>query len=150
MNLKKKKQKYIYSDIQPKKIKEEKDYSEPINEVLALEKILEKEKNNRKFDLLLNHWIIFVILRAFIYNEKIIKITNDNGNEFKVYFINFKTYEDYFDLLPKILYNDLNSDFIDLLDEKIISRESRKKGNVFLQKKKKLENWNKIFIILIY
>ena len=150
MNLKKKKQKYIYSDIQPKKNKEEKDYSEPINEVLALEKILEKEKNNRKFDLLLNHWIIFVILRAFIYNEKIIKITNDNGNEFKVYFINFKTYEDYFDLLPKILYNDLNSDFIDLLDEKIISRESRKKGNVFLQKKKKLENWNKIFIILIY
>ena len=55
MNLKKKKQKYIYSDIQPKKNKEEKDYSEPINEVLALEKILEKEKNNRKFDLLLNH-----------------------------------------------------------------------------------------------
>ena len=63
--------KFIYSNVRPKKNKENKNYSEPIN--LALEKELEK-KDNRKLNLLLNHGIIINLMKAFINDEKFINI----------------------------------------------------------------------------
>ena len=93
--------KYIYSKIIPKKYKKDKNnkkvknYEETIDDVLTLEKEGEKE-NNRKFDLLLNHGIIIIVLNAFESDEKFITIRDNNGNEFRLYLINFKTYKDYF------------------------------------------------------
>ena len=59
---------YIYSDIKPKKHIEGKNYKLPLYEVLTFEKILEKE--NSKFDLLLNHEKIIIILKGFIFDKK--------------------------------------------------------------------------------
>ena len=83
-------------------------------------------------------------MRAFIYDEKFIKITDDNGNEFKLYLINFKTYKDYFGHLSKELFDDYKNDYINLLNGIIKSRERRKKNlkqkeNDYLKKKRNLE-----------
>ena len=129
--------KFIYSNIKPKKNKEKKNYSEPIN--LALEKEIEK-KDNRKLNLLLNHGIIINLMKAFINDEKFINIKDKNGNEFKLYLINFKTYKDYFRHSPN--YYDFKKNFISLLDKIIQSMEKRDKicykqgGNEFFGNKK--------------
>ena len=114
--------KFIYSNVRPKKNKENKNYSEPIN--LALEKELEK-KDNRKLNLLLNHGIIINLMKAFINDEKFINITDEYGNEFKLYFINFKTYKDYF--RHSSHYDDFKKNFILLLVKIIQTMEKSDK-----------------------
>ena len=86
-------------------------------------------------------------MKAFIFDEKVITIGDNNGNEFRVYLINFKTYKDYFDHLPKSLFDKFKSHYFDLLSYYIQPREGRKikdieeegKGGSFLQKKRLLK-----------
>ena len=127
---------YIYSILKPKKQKEGINYNEKINEIITLEKKeeeeeqeeQEKEPKNIKINLLLENATIFDIAKAFINDEKFIKITIE-GKEFKLFLINFKTYKDYFKHLEKELYIDLRKDYIDLLEGRIPSRKSNLEKN---------------------
>ena len=141
--------KYIYSKIIPKKYKKDKNnkkdknYEEPIDDALTLEKEGEKE-NNRKFDLLLNHGIIIIVLNAFVSDEKFITIRDNNGNEFRLYLINFKTYKDFFGHLSNIFFIRFKNYYIALLSKKIHSRERPKIKDLEEKEKDLEEEWKTI------
>jgi hypothetical protein len=87
--------KFIFTNLVPKRFNPEKNYSQQINDVLQKE---EKEENeeNRKLDKILNSVHILNIVKAFLNDQKIINIKDENGNEIEFYFINFNTYKDCF------------------------------------------------------
>ena len=87
--------KYIFTNLVQKKSNPEKNYSQLINDILQKEEKEEKEEN-RKLNKLLNSVHILNIVKAFLNDQKIINIKDENGNEIEFYFINFNTYKDCF------------------------------------------------------
>ena len=86
---------------------------------------------------LLNLVEIRTYLRAYIIDENIIKIKDNNGNEFNLFLPKLKTFRDNFNL-PEEIKVDYRTDFIKLLDGKIKSRKSSELRNSKLLKNKKL------------
>ena len=131
-----KKLKYIFSELYPRRNKKGKNYSEQIDKVLKKEE--EEEEENRILALLLDLVDIKSFLRAFINDEKIIKIKDNNGNEFNLYLPNLKTFKDCFGYLPKEIMEDIKKDFINFLDGKIKPRKSSELRNSKLKNNKNL------------
>ena len=131
---------FIFTNLVPKRFNPKINYSQQIYDVLKKEK--EKEEN-RILDKLLNSVQIFNIIKAFINDEKIINIKESNDNEFELYFINFKTYKDYFKYLSKEIKDNYKKDFINLLENKIKPREKSYKRNLILRKNKNLRKKRK-------
>ena len=133
---------FIFTNLVPKRFNPKINYSQQIYDVLKKEKEKEKEEN-RILDKLLNSVQIFNIIKAFINDDKIINIKESNGNEFELYFINFKTYKDYFKYLSKEIKDNYKKDFINLLENKIKPREKSCKRNLILRKNKNLRKKRK-------
>ena len=139
----KEKLKFIYSNIIPKRKINGKNYSIKIDQILDEEKKEEKEEN-RILNALLNFKTIKDILRAFVNDEKIIKMKDENGKEYE--FILNKTYSDeIFKDWSEAKREIYKKDFIDLLDgnkkpRKISEiRNSKLKNNKNLGRKRKID-----------
>ena len=129
--------KFFFSDLIPKNFKKGKNYSEQINEVLKIEEESEEE-NNRILAKLLNLVDIKSYLRAYINDENIIEIKDNNGNLFLFCLPNLKTFKYNFSDIQEEIKEDYRKDFIKLLDGEIKSRKSSEKRN------SKLKNNNKL------
>ena len=127
--------KFIFDDLVPRRNKEGKNYSEPIDEVLKQEE--KEDEKNRILTQLLNLVDIKSYLRAYINDENIIKIKDNKGNEFNLYLPNLKTFRDYFDL-PVEIKVDYRMDFVDLLGGKVKGRNSSELRNSKLKNNKNL------------
>jgi hypothetical protein len=107
---------FIFTDLKPKRFNPKIDYSQQINDVLEKEEEIEENKILYK---LLYSVPILNIIKAFINDEKIVNIKEENGNEFVFYFINFKTYKDYFKYLSKETNDKYKKDFNNFLGNQI-------------------------------
>ena len=130
--------KFIFSYLMPRRNKKGKNYSNQIDEVLKKEKEEEEVEENRNLAILLDLVDIKSFVRAFINDEKIIKIKDNNGKEFNLYLPNLKTFKDCVGYLPKEIADDIKKDFINLLDGKIIPRKSSELRNSRLKNNKNL------------
>ena len=134
--------KFIFTNLVPKNSNPEKNYSQQINDVLQKEEKEEKEEN-RKLNKLLNSVHILNIVKAFLNDQKIINIKDENGNEIEFYFINFNTYKDCFIHLSKDTKDNYKNDFENLLEGKINSREKSEKRNLSLKNNQNLRKKRK-------
>ena len=129
--------KYIFSNLKPRRNKQDKDYSSKIDELLKKEEE-EEDEENRILAQLLNLGNIKYNLRSFVNDEKVVKIKNDNGIISNLYLPNMKTFRDCFDYLPKDIQDAIKKDFINLLDGKIRFRKSSELRNSKLKNNKNL------------
>ena len=129
--------KYIFSNLKPRRNKQDKDYSSKIDELLKKEEE-EEDEENRILSQLLNLGNINYNLRAFVNDERVVKIKYDNGSVSNLYLPNMKTFRDCFDYLPKDIQDAIKKDFIDLLDGKKKSRKSSELRNSKLKNNKNL------------
>ena len=131
---------YIFTNLKPKRFNPKIDYSQQINDVLEKEEEIEENKILHK---LLYSVPIFNIIKAFINDEKIVNIKEENGNEFEFYFINFKTYKDYFKYLSKETNDEYKKDFNNFLGNQIKSRKKSEKRNLILRNNNNLRKKRK-------
>ena len=131
---------YIFTNLKPKRFNPKIDYSQQINDVLEKEEEIEENKILHK---LLYSVPIFNIIKAFINDEKIVNIKEENGNEFEFYFINFKTYKDYFKYLSKETNDKYKKDFNNFLGNQIKSRKKSEKRNLILRNNNNLRKKRK-------